>query len=365
MSLPKWAMKLIGVPDNYGHYDDVDPTLAPSPSRTVRTSPPLVMPADTGIPDPFREPPSAPPTSDGQARPQPDPPVETGASGTGDWSDDEFEDAVRVFKQSPREAPASPKSDAPAPTDSTSRKQDAPFEGVPAMEFCLRYGVDGHYFTGIDEVIQYCLYKATAAGQKPTFNEIMAAVSKDIELDTIRLRAHYAFYNPNDGKFTIGDPMPKELSDALITDLNRRTGDEPPAQTEAASKEKPSESSANDSDQGKNTPTPAPAEDPPAAPPAQEEAPPAPDNDPPEVPTPEPEAPPEVKIAGMSERDLQAWMDMLPVEARAQLVWLASLVDGLSPTPIPAPHGEPPAPAPANLSGTGLPSGFAPIDGPK
>ena len=353
MSLPKWAMKLIGVPDNYGRYDDVDPTPAPSHSRTVHTSPSPVMPADTGIPDPFREPPSAPPASDGQARPQPDPPVETGASGTGDWSDDEFEDAVRVFKQSPREAPASPKPDAPAPTDSTSRKQDAPFEGVPAMEFCLRYGVDGYYFTGIDEVMQYYLYKANAAGQKPTLDEIMAAVSKDIKLDTIRLRAHYAFYNPNNGKFTIGDPMPKELSDALIADLDRRTGDEP------------SESSANDSDQGKNTPTPAPAEDPPAAPPAQEETEPAPDNDPPEVPTPEPEAPPEVKIAGMSERDLRAWMDMLPVEARAQLVWLASLVGGSSPTPAAAPHEEPPTPTPANPSGTGLPSGFAPIDGPK
>lgn len=365
MSLPKWAMKLIGVPDNYGHYDDVDPTLAPSPSRTVRTSPPPAMPADMGIPDPFREPPSAPPASGGQARPQPDPPVETGTSDTGDWLDSEFEDAVRVFERPPHEAPASPKPDAPAPTDGTSQKQDAPFEGVPAMEFCLRYGVDGSYFTGIDEVIQYYLYKATAAGQKPTFDEIMAAVSKDIELDTIRLRAHYAFYNPNDGKFTIGDPMPKELSDALITDLNRRTGDEPPAQTEAASKEKPAESPAHDSDQGKNTPTPAPAEDPPAAPPAQEEAPPAPDNDPPEVPTPEPEAPPEVKIAGMSERDLQAWVGMLPTEARDQLVWLASLVGGLSPTPAPAPHEVPPTPTPTNPSGTGLPSGFAPIDGPK
>ncbi len=349
MSLPKWAMKIIGVPDNYGRYDDVDPT----PSRTVRTPPPPVIPVDTGTPDPFREPPSAPPTSGRQARPQPDHPVEDGASGTGDWLDSEFEDAVRVFKQSPREAPASPKLDTPAPTDSTSQKQDASFEGVPAMEFCLRYEVDGYYFTGIDEVIQYYLHKATAAGQKPTFDEIMAAVSKDIELDTIRLRAHYAFYNPNDGKFTIGDPMPKELSDALITDLNRRTGDEP------------SESSANDSDQGKNTPTPAPAEDPPAAPPAQEETEPAPDNNPPEVPTPEPEAPSEVKIAGMSERDLQAWMDMLPVEARAQLVWLASLVGGLSPTPAPAPHEVPPAPTPDDPSGTGLPSGFAPIDGPK
>ena len=349
MSLPKWAMKIIGVPDNYGRYDDVDPT----PSRTVRTPPPPVIPVDTGTPDPFREPPSAPPTSGRQARPQPDHPVEDGASGTGDWLDSEFEDAVRVFKQSPREAPASPKLDTPAPTDSTSQKQDASFEGVPAMEFCLRYEVDGYYFTGIDDVIQYYLHKATAAGQKPTFDEIMAAVSKDIELDTIRLRAHYAFYNPNDGKFTIGDPMPKELSDALITDLNRRTGDEP------------SESSANDSDQGKNTPTPAPAEDPPAAPPAQEETEPAPDNNPPEVPTPEPEAPSEVKIAGMSERDLQAWMDMLPVEARAQLVWLASLVGGLSPTPAPAPHEVPPAPTPDDPSGTGLPSGFAPIDGPK
>lgn len=349
MSLPKWAMKIIGVPDNYGRHDDVDPT----PSRTVRTPPPPVIPVDTGTPDPFREPPSAPPTSGRQARPQPDHPVEDGASGTGDWLDSEFEDAVRVFKQSPREAPASPKLDTPAPTDSTSQKQDASFEGVPAMEFCLRYEVDGYYFTGIDEVIQYYLHKATAAGQKPTFDEIMAAVSKDIELDTIRLRAHYAFYNPNDGKFTIGDPMPKELSDALITDLNRRTGDEP------------SESSANDSDQGKNTPTPAPAEDPPAAPPAQEETEPAPDNNPPEVPTPEPEAPSEVKIAGMSERDLQAWMDMLPVEARAQLVWLASLVGGLSPTPAPAPHEVPPAPTPDDPSGTGLPSGFAPIDGPK
>lgn len=365
MSLPKWAMKIIGVPDNYGRYDDVDPTPAPTPSRTVRTPPPPVIPVDTGTPDPFREPPSAPPTSGRQARPQPDHPVEDGASGTGDWLDSEFEDAVRVFKQSPREAPASPKLDTPAPTDSTSQKQDASFEGVPAMEFCLRYEVDGYYFTGIDEVIQYYLHKATAAGQKPTFDEIMAAVSKDIELDTIRLRAHYAFYNPNDGKFTIGDPMPKELSDALITDLNRRTGDEPPAQTEAASKEKPAESPAHDSDQGKNTPTPAPAEDPPAAPPAQEETEPAPDNNPLEVPTPEPEAPSEVKIAGMSERDLQAWMDMLPVEARAQLVWLASLVGGLSPTPTPAAHEVPPAPTPADPSGTGLPSGFAPIDGPK
>lgn len=326
MSLPKWAMKIIGVPDNYGRYDDVDPTPAPTPSRTVRTPPPPVIPVDTGTPDPFREPPSAPPTSGRQARPQPDHPVEDGASGTGDWLDSEFEDAVRVFKQSPREAPASPKLDTPAPTDSTSQKQDASFEGVPAMEFCLRYEVDGYYFTGIDEVMQYYLYKSDAAGQKPTLDEIMAAVSKDIKLDTIRLRAHYAFYNPNDGKFTIGDPMPKELSDALITDLNRRTGDEPPA---------------------------------------QEEAPPAPDNDPPEVPTPEPEAPPEVKIAGMSERDLQAWMDMLPLEARDQLVWLASLVGGLSPTPTPAPHEVPPDPTPANPSDTGLPSGFAPVDGPK
>lgn len=189
MSLPKWAMKIIGVPDNYGRYDDVDPT----PSRTVRTPPPPVIPVDTGTPDPFREPPSAPPTSGRQARPQPDHPVEDGASGTGDWLDSEFEDAVRVFKQSPREAPASPKLDTPAPTDSTSQKQDASFEGVPAMEFCLRYEVDGYYFTGIDEVIQYYLHKATAAGQKPTFDEIMAAVSKDIELDTIRLRAHYAW----------------------------------------------------------------------------------------------------------------------------------------------------------------------------
>lgn len=72
-----------------------------------------------------------------------------------------------------------------------------------------------------------------------------------------------------------------------------------------------------------------------------------------------------MKIAGMSERDLQAWMDMLLVEARAQLVWLASLVGGLSPTPTPAAHEVPPAPTPADPSGTGLPSGFAPIDGPK
>lgn len=259
---------------------DPDPISSPYPPR--RTQP---DPAPTSVPE------------------SPAEPIEEPDPGFIPEEEDEYDEyeeqqqeerrriAERCFGQPPRTPlPADP---APTPAQGAKTEPQTPEPAHPAPPrerdlftvYALRYVVEGcpEKFATMEEVSEHYFIMMTVddgSHQKypPTMAALRERITKDLESKVIRQRGYYVCNGQ------ICDPVPDELNDALLQDLERQRGiqeeapsvENPPAEPASAPPEEPHV-------EGSPTTPPAPA---PVAPdPAPEPEPPTPAPEPPQAPT--------------------------------------------------------------------------------